>query len=1202
MPNTSIKKNSWENLDLKTTKIPEIVRNSSDENVIASYLKNNKQKLSQKEIAFLTHRQQSMKLINSKIEEINKQIENNTYTEKKTTLKADPDKQSYILSDIKQPAFQTADFGCWSCFYQMLLQSRGITGITQEDIRAFRPTLSKDSEGFSKDSDEEMNKDMKVDAVDMGDLALKLVPDSMLKSTEIWSYNKLKNSNAGTPADKQTYFESVVKGVKDIIVKAIRDHHSPIGIMIDGHYVTITGIEGDVVSYKNSMPNEEAGKDPNFTHKKTITDLLRAPLNGENADALTLTWMEDITVLKSDVISNLPLPKVSLTKSHSMHDNNYTGLYKVRSKESQGFYVDDRRQNGQLLVSTGGIDIPDEDYEYRFHLKQGYYRTDKAYIPKRLNSDRLHQKALNRTNEEEAILNAEYDKRLDEITTMTGEIASLKLIKAADDPAPVINESPRFKVPIDKQTGRPFFGEGKTFYEFKQTLTSLGWDRGKYPILLAAFANIYDGYPFDKNQTHHQAMNELFTNTFAINDQAKNTITNLKNTLVSFLNSVENGDVIYSLDGQALRLLGLKYYNGIRKDTSISLQYLRIFIDTLEVIERFAPNLDPDTIDIESFIDVDGKIKEDEIYNNPVISAQNKNKITREEDGIRVSPKCKYKIKLGGFSNNFAEAELIKMDDIRPEERDKDLIFTYILTLAYPNPGGVNKPVVFKDEDIEYLSARYENDPKFAQNIDDLVKYGFTYTWISSEFLTNYVFRKERHLYGNNSAKELTPDEITAADQTFNMKIEDLKDKWSTLAESTSKYLDKEEKAFSSSFRAFRNDIITRDKAYDPVALDKAPKVNYLEAAKIIAGPTLPDYVATAPNVHDDNVNAMYESNFRKGVRKREELLKLKAINLVNSIDFIMYIKENVEVIPSLTKNDFISNYEDYKTAMINADSAALTDYTAFLNSMDNMLTKETIADSSKLIIGDASRNNEPFKRADMYKAADLVIAKTLLTKRADTVFYNTAMYENQIIPDAFKDQLKSARKELIDDPIFLQTFAKQLPAKDFYKEYTRALNAEANRKITLENARKKDIRKTRGEEDRINAILETNTHKITDKQAKELINAYNNMVAYNKGASPSSIMKKLMKAFKDVIDEMGPTRTNRNIQMMKLHKLNKYVLKYYDKRQGVFHDPYTDMGKARLKEIEKISNTTEKIVSKMREDHPEINKNSITVVKKNTL
>ncbi len=109
-------------------------------------------------------------------------------------------------------------------------------------------------------------------------------------------------------------------------------------------------------------------------------------------------------------------------------------------------------------------------------------------------------------------------------------------------------------------------------------------------------------------------------------------------------------------------------------------------------------------------------------------------------------------------------------------------------------------------------------------------------------------------------------------------------------------------------------------------------------------------------------------------------------------------------------------------------------------------------------------------------------------------------------------------------------------------------------------------------------------------------------MVAYNKGASPSSIMKKLMKAFKDVIDEMGPIRTNRNIQMMKLHKLNKYVLKYYDKRQGVFHDPYTDMGKARLKEIEKISNTTEKIVSKMREDHPEINKNSNPVVKKNTL
>ena len=65
-----IKKNTWEYLDLKTTKIPENIRNTSDPKVIEDYLKTDGGALSDKEREYLNHHMQSLNKINTKIQEV----------------------------------------------------------------------------------------------------------------------------------------------------------------------------------------------------------------------------------------------------------------------------------------------------------------------------------------------------------------------------------------------------------------------------------------------------------------------------------------------------------------------------------------------------------------------------------------------------------------------------------------------------------------------------------------------------------------------------------------------------------------------------------------------------------------------------------------------------------------------------------------------------------------------------------------------------------------------------------------------------------------------------------------------------------------------------------------------------------------------------------------------------------------------------
>lgn len=1243
MPNYSIKKNKWENIEVETTAIPEIIRNSSDENVIAHFLKNNKSSLSAKEISFLEHRQESMRKINIKKAELNKKLEAGQYSEKKAVVTADPGKGSYILKGIKQPSFQTADNGCWSCFYQMLLQSRGINDLTQEDIRAYRPEVIGGNGTFSKDADKEMNTDSRMNAIDMGDLAISLVPDSMLKSTEIWSYKKYKGGDDSNQEEKKTYFDSAVAGIKNTIIGAIKDHSSPVGLMMDGHYITIIGIEGDTVLYKNSMPGKESNGKPDHTFRKDISELIGPALNGENAEALTITWMEDILMSKSeDRVYNAPQPNVWVFKGSTM----------MKTKENQEFFADERHQNGMVIASTGGIDVADEDAEYRMHLRNGFFSVEKAYIPRKLDRDRLRGKAAQRDDQLEQSLKNANSKRLQESFDYKKEINIAKASKVNIVQNVEEKKEPRFHVPV-VFSGRPFYGEGN-FVDFKNNLQAVGWDKNKLQNLMGALSNIYDAFPLETMPAHRQAMDILFAHSFMTVDNPPGSVSSLKRRLQDFMNTVQNGGTMFSDFGDEYKLLGLKDNKDIRVATAVSVQYINSFINALAEVEKVAPYINAGSLDIDSFIDVDGKVKTDVIKNTPVIkeildakapkdnivkdvpAAGNDNRIIKDaenvikdepdveennnvflyddednikkydikydDDGISVSPKCKFKIMNVGYSKQVALELLNNMDNIPQEEKDPNLIFTLLLTANYWKPTQRYDGIYFSENDLEYLAERYETDPDFAQNIEDIIKYGYGEEfWGWNDRWSRYLYQHEllevqdiivfkegerrRTVFADDVNDIIDKSEKKLKKDTENIKseISRLKKDWESRAKEEKNFIKSEKEASGRTFRKLKEDVVKAEKSFDPVAFEKNPTFNYREAASIIIKSNLSEFKIASPGVINSSKSG------------RNINIEVKANSLANEFDFTMYMKEKASKLPIISIDEFTQGFADFKAQIQENEKDISVEKKPFFKESPEAYTMQTVVAAAKTKLSEASNISKPYERLSMMEAVDTVIAKTLTTKAAESSFFGKIKTAegNSLDVTKMNARISDARKELMNDSCFLQTFAKRVPAKDFYKEYTKMLNAEVNRKIKAENARKKDIRRGRGEERRINEYLNTHKQTITDKEAAELRTAYENLTEFNKGKSPSSAMEKLMKTFKKVIDEMGEDGKGRDITLMNIHKLNKYVLKYYDARQGVFHDPYTGLGKARLAEIEKLSKTTDVMVRIMREDHPDVNRNS---------
>ncbi len=146
------------------------------------------------------------------------------------------ERNNVSLPGVIQKNPQNTSFGSWSVALASLLSYRGID-LDQQEIRAYRP----DAEGFDEKDLADANKDAPNDLVHYTDLVQKLLPTTIVNQV---SCNK--------EMDKTTARMMLMS----CIVKALKEHNSPLALSYGGHYRTIYGVKDDQIQYFDPMKKE----------------------------------------------------------------------------------------------------------------------------------------------------------------------------------------------------------------------------------------------------------------------------------------------------------------------------------------------------------------------------------------------------------------------------------------------------------------------------------------------------------------------------------------------------------------------------------------------------------------------------------------------------------------------------------------------------------------------------------------------------------------------------------------------------------------------------------------------------------------------------------------------------------------------------------------------------------------------------------
>lgn len=206
--------------------------------------------------------------------------------------------EKVILRDVHQKDYQTSRNGCWSCFFQVLASSRGLD-ITQEQIRNYRPNISKaEAEEAIEETDKAYNADTFNNAIDMGDSILSFLPNTMLSELSVTAYNELIAKETGLSAEE--YANAAMQKIKKALIHALKDEKSPVGITNGKHFLTIVGIDGNKILYKNSQEETADQASADVTHEKTIQELFGDVLQGKIRDrkGLDFTYASEIKLSK----------------------------------------------------------------------------------------------------------------------------------------------------------------------------------------------------------------------------------------------------------------------------------------------------------------------------------------------------------------------------------------------------------------------------------------------------------------------------------------------------------------------------------------------------------------------------------------------------------------------------------------------------------------------------------------------------------------------------------------------------------------------------------------------------------------------------------------------------------------------------------------------------------------------------------------
>ena len=382
----------------RTTKIPTKIQNTGNVAEIQDYIDKNQRFLTDQERAFLEkHIEVANRLDNINTIAENKFANNEEYGKKPELIENGPDS---VELKMDQPALQTSSQGCWSCVGQMMVASRGgDTMVTQEDIRGYRPKLehNEDLENHGY-GDADYNVDGGKVFMEMSDSILAFAPNTMMREFDILPYSRDIEKSGIT---SEQYMNNSIAALKKQIIYALKEDKSPIMLRLPGHYVSVIGIDGDTLKYK------ESGNFPDNKVNQTYTLSLSEYVKNEfitktNPAAIQIAWMADIKLAADKkTIHGVPSKYVEMNEDGTVkgqpdeiHDN-IVADYSVQNRD--GIRIYRMSDNDDIYLNPEMSRIGDD----------GLMKVEKTYLPKKLHADYLKRMADARSIEEE--------ERLDQI-------------------------------------------------------------------------------------------------------------------------------------------------------------------------------------------------------------------------------------------------------------------------------------------------------------------------------------------------------------------------------------------------------------------------------------------------------------------------------------------------------------------------------------------------------------------------------------------------------------------------------------------------------------------------------------------------------------------------------------------------------------------------------------------------------------------
>ncbi|MCR5625578.1 MAG: hypothetical protein K6G11_10175, partial [Lachnospiraceae bacterium] len=289
---------------------------------------------------------------------------------------------------------QTSTLGCYSTSMEMIVKSRGIENVTQENIRAHRTALSKQEKNSLTQNSTvniQYTKDEMSSVLEKSDSIIAFAPNSMVRSFEILPKETLindKTTNALNKISFNDYVDRATELVKEKIYQAVVVDKSPIAVTNSAHYITIVGMEGDDILFKDSR-NIPCTQTDKVNLRNYVEQILSLGI------PFVMTWGADIQLSKDGkTLYNVPSNYIRMDNDGNIE------IPKVLAGDSHWSKSEMEKGGVRAGLFCGVDDMPFER-ENRDLTHDGVLTVEQVYLPKKVNLLYLRDQAKNRKNREE---------------------------------------------------------------------------------------------------------------------------------------------------------------------------------------------------------------------------------------------------------------------------------------------------------------------------------------------------------------------------------------------------------------------------------------------------------------------------------------------------------------------------------------------------------------------------------------------------------------------------------------------------------------------------------------------------------------------------------------------------------------------------------------------------------------------------------